>query len=44
MKVDRAVVCWIKGHTFGLEFVSLQAAQRDRLIRVIMKLKQDVGH
>ncbi len=44
MKVDRAVVCWIKGRTFGLEFVSLQAAQRDRLIRVIMKLKQDVGH
>jgi hypothetical protein len=44
MKVDRAVVCWIKGRTFGLEFVSLQSAQRDRLIRVIMKLKQDVGH
>jgi hypothetical protein len=44
MRVDRAVVRWIKGRTFGLEFVTLQAAQRDRLIRVIMKLKQDVGH
>lgn len=44
MKVDRAVVCWIKGRTFGLEFANLQAAQRDRLTRVIMKLKQDVGH
>jgi hypothetical protein len=44
MKVDRAVVRWTQGRTFGLEFVSLQSAQRDRLIRVIMKLKQDVGH
>jgi hypothetical protein len=44
MKVDRAVVRWIKGRTFGLEFVSMQAAQRDRLMRVIMRLKQDVGH
>ena len=44
MKVDRAVVRWIKGRTFGLEFLSLQSAQRDRLVRVIMKLKQDIGH
>jgi hypothetical protein len=44
LKVDRAVVRWTKGRTFGLEFVTLQSAQRDRLVRVIMKLKQDAGH
>ncbi len=44
MKVDRAVVRWTKGRTFGVEFVTLQSAQRDRLVRVVMKLKQDAGH
>ena len=44
MKVDRAVVRWIKGRTFGLEFLNVQSAQRDRLVRLIMKLKQDIGH
>jgi hypothetical protein len=44
MKVERAVVCWTKGRAFGLELVSLQSAQRDRLTRIIMKFKQDVGH
>jgi hypothetical protein len=44
LKIDRAVVCWTKGRAFGLELVSLQSAQRDRLTRIIMKLKQDVGH
>jgi len=44
LKIDRAVVCWTKGRAFGLELVGLQSAQRDRLTRMIMKLKQDVGH
>jgi len=44
MKVDRAVVRWTKGRAFGLELVTLQSAQRDRLTRLIMKFKQDVGH
>lgn len=44
MKVDRAVVRWIKGRSFGVEFLSLQSAQRDRLVRFIMKMKQDIGH
>lgn len=44
MKVDRAVVRWTQGRTFGVEFLNLQSAQRDRLVRVIMKLKQDVGY
>jgi|SRR5688572_5880892 hypothetical protein len=44
MKVDRAVVRWSKGHTFGVEFLAMQPAQRDRLVRTIMKLKQDAGY
>jgi hypothetical protein len=44
MKVDRAVVRWVKNRTVGLEFVTLQTSQRDRLTRVIMKLKQDAGY
>ena len=44
MKVDRAVVRWVKKRTVGLEFVALQSSQRDRLVRVIMKLKQDAGY
>lgn len=44
MKIDRAVVRWTKGRAFGLELVNLQSAQRDRLTRIIMKFKQDVGH
>lgn len=44
MRIDRAVVRWTKGRAFGLELVSLQSAQRDRLTRIIMKFKQDVGH
>ena len=44
MKVDRAVVRWVKNRTVGLEFVALQSSQRERLVRLIMKLKQDVGY
>ena len=44
MKVDQALVRWTKGRTFGVEFINMQPAQRDRLVRVIMKLKHDVGY
>jgi hypothetical protein len=37
-------VRWVKKRTVGLEFVALQSSQRDRLVRVIMKLKQDAGY
>ena len=43
MTID-AVVRWSKGHTFGVEFLAMQAAQRDRLVRMIMRLKQDAGY
>lgn len=31
LKVERSVVRWIKGDTFGVEFVDIQASQRERL-------------
>lgn len=31
LKVERGLVRWIKGDTFGVEFVELQASQRERL-------------
>jgi hypothetical protein len=44
MKVDRAIVRWVKGRHFGVEFVSMHSSQRDRLTRFIMKVKQDRGY
>jgi len=44
MKVDRAIVRWVKGRHFGVEFLSMQASHRDRLNRFIMKAKQDRGY
>ncbi|WP_447978268.1 PilZ domain-containing protein [Candidatus Nitrospira bockiana] len=44
MTVERALVRWVKGRSFGLEFLSLQDAQRARLSRFIMRLKEQVGH
>jgi hypothetical protein len=31
LKLERAVVRWIEGKTFGLEFLSLRPAQRERI-------------
>ena len=31
LKVERGLVRWVKGDTFGVEFVELQASQRERL-------------
>ncbi len=31
LKVERGVVRWVKGDTFGVEFVDIQASQRERL-------------
>ncbi len=31
LKVERSVVRWVKGDTFGVEFVDIQASQRERL-------------
>jgi peptidoglycan/xylan/chitin deacetylase (PgdA/CDA1 family) len=44
MKVDRAIVRWVKGRHFGVEFLSMHSSQRDRLTRFIMKVKQERGY
>ncbi len=31
LKVERSVVRWVKADTFGIEFVDIQASQRERL-------------
>jgi len=31
LKVERSLVRWVKGDTFGVEFVDIQASQRERL-------------
>jgi hypothetical protein len=31
LKVERAIVRWVKADTFGVEFVDIQASQRERL-------------
>ncbi len=31
LKIERGVVRWVKGETFGAEFVDIQASQRERL-------------
>ena len=39
LRVDQAMVRWIDGKQFGLEFTSLRLAQRERLRGLIMKTK-----
>jgi len=44
LKVDRALVRWVKGRHFGVEFVSMHSSQRDRLARFLMRVKQERGY
>jgi len=39
LRVDQAIVRWIDGQKFGLEFTSIRLAQRERLRTLIMKAK-----
>lgn len=39
LRVDRAIVRWVDGYTFGLEFDLLLPAQRERLRTLVMKAK-----
>jgi hypothetical protein len=43
LKVDRAVVRWTKENQFGLQFLELQPAQRERLRTVLAEKKFRVG-
>ena len=39
LRIDQAIVRWIKGKQFGLEFAGIRPAQRERLRTLIMKTK-----
>ncbi len=39
LRVDQAIVRWIDGKQFGLEFISIRLAQRERLRGLIMKAR-----
>ena len=39
LRIDQAIVRWIDGKQFGLEFTSIRLAQRERLRNLIMRSK-----
>ena len=39
LRIDEALVRWVKGPTFGLEFTKIRPAQRERVRVIIMKAK-----
>jgi len=39
MHIDHAVVRWVRGHVFGVEFLSLRPVQRERLRRLVEKFR-----
>jgi len=39
LRIDEAVVRWVDGQSFGLEFVGIRPAQRERLRALIMNAK-----
>ena len=40
LRVDQAIVRWVEGKQFGLEFTSIRLAQRERLRNLIMKARR----
>lgn len=39
LRIDHAVVRWVDGQSFGMEFTGIRPAQRERLRSMLMKLK-----
>jgi hypothetical protein len=39
LRIDHAVVRWVEGQTFGMEFTGIRPAQRERLRSMLMKVK-----
>jgi len=39
LRIDEALVRWVKGPTFGLEFTKIRPAQRERVRAIIMKAR-----
>lgn len=36
LRIDQAIVRWVRGQNFGLEFIGIRLAQRERLRAMIM--------
>jgi PilZ domain len=39
LRIDKALVRWVRGQNFGLEFTGIRSAQRERVRAIIMKAK-----
>jgi len=39
LRIDEALVRWVKGANFGIEFTGIRLAQRERVRSIIMKAK-----
>ena len=39
VRIDGALVRWVNGNSFGLEFTEIRSAQRERVRAIIMKAK-----
>ena len=39
VRIDGAMVRWVNGNSFGLEFTDIRSAQRERIRAIIMKAK-----
>lgn len=39
VRIDGALVRWVKGNSFGLEFTEIRSAQRERVRAIIMKAR-----
>ncbi len=40
LRIDDSIVRWVKDNTFGLEFVGIRPAQRERLRAIVMRGKE----
>jgi c-di-GMP-binding flagellar brake protein YcgR len=40
LRIDESIVRWVKDDTFGLEFIGIRPAQRERLRSIMMKGKE----
>jgi hypothetical protein len=39
LRIDQAVVRWVDGQCFGLEFIGIRPGQRERLRAILMRTK-----
>ena len=40
LRIDHAIVRWVNGQSFGMEFTGIRPAQRERLRSILMKAKR----